>query len=424
MSLVALLATIVSRAEHCGTLDDAMREDLDVFETKVLANDVPYQRALKSGARGVDSIRDCPPISVADFELALAEILAQGKNGHSTVLTMRWPRRYNRLPRRALLLDDGLYLVGEPKSNDDCLVRAIDGHPMTEIRRVWSRHTGSPGGLARSMFHAFVESPELLHATGLAERPDRVRIDFANCPTETFAAVPPGDEGEGFSHSRLIELSAAGHTETVPTWLAEPDQPFRLLRLRDDVAYLQLRANAHPEVDIRGFAGAATAQLEDWNPRFVIFDQRLNLGGDLNTTRGLMTTLAKVTAPDGTIVALVSDRTFSAAIHNLAFLKQAAGARMTIIGKPVGDDLEFWSEGNVVELPHSSALFLYATERHNYRTGCPEDDCHPPIRNNPVAIDSIEPDIELDYTGPDFRAGRDPAMEMAFEKIDEAPSGD
>ena len=55
-----------------------------------------------------------------------------------------------------------------------------------------------------------------------------------------------------------------------------------------------------------------------------------------------------------------------------AICKQAAGDRLAIVGEPIGDRLEFWAEGDIMRLPGLGALMLYATERHNYMTGCPE----------------------------------------------------
>ena len=88
------------------------------------------------------------------------------------------------------------------------------------------------------------------------------------------------------------------------------------------------------------------------------------------------------------VYAITSGRTFSAAISSLGYLKQAAGDRLTIVGEPVGDRLEFWAEGDIMTLPGLGAMLLYATERHNYMTGCPEDDCHGSVRTHPIRVRS------------------------------------
>ena len=84
---------------------------------------------------------------------------------------------------------------------------------------------------------------------------------------------------------------------------------------------------------------------------------------------------------------------------------------MTIVGEPIGDHLEFWAEGSLVELPASGATLLYASERHDYATGCPEPDCHASIRDHPIRVTTLEPDVLAPLSFADYRAGRDPALE-------------
>lgn len=87
-------------------------------------------------------------------------------------------------------------------------------------------------------------------------------------------------------------------------------------------------------------------------------------------------------------------------------------------GEPVGDRLEFWAEGDLVTLPQSGAVILYATERHNYQTGCPEPDCHAPIRDHPIRVESLAPDVPVAMTYDAFAEGVDPMMDAILEMID------
>jgi hypothetical protein len=137
---------------------------------------------------------------------------------------------------------------------------------------------------------------------------------------------------------------------------------------------------------------------------------RLNGGGDLNTTRDFMKRLP--TLVRGRIFVLTSPWTFSAAISSVGYLKQADPKRVAIVGEPVGDRLEFWSEGSVVLLNRLDIAVLYATERHDYRTGCrPYRDCHASVVRNPISVPSLAPDIAAPLTLEAYRAGRDPGME-------------
>ena len=219
------------------------------------------------------------------------------------------------------------------------------------------------------------------------------------------------------SGARLIAVSRSTGGAGKPLYLQEPDKPFRLIPLEEGY-YLQFRAN-HGSFDgetVEQFAQRALVTLRAARPRFIILDQRLNSGGDLNTTRDLMRGLGDIIGPSGRLVILTSGRTFSAGIASVAYAKQGAGSRTHIIGTPVGDRLEFWAEGSGVPLPVSGAIALPATERHNYMTGCPEADCHRPIRNFPIRVKSVRPDQEVRFRYRDFIAGKDPLM-AAAEKL-------
>jgi len=73
------------------------------------------------------------------------------------------------------------------------------------------------------------------------------------------------------------------------------------------------------------------------------------------------------------------------------------------------------AEGDLVVLENTGAAFLYGRERHNYITGCPEDDCHGSIRRNPIRVANLDPDFVVDLGWSDYLAGRDPWIERALE---------
>jgi hypothetical protein len=119
----------------------------------------------------------------------------------------------------------------------------------------------------------------------------------------------------------------------------------------------------------------------------------------------------------GRIFAITSGRTFSAGIASLGYLKQAGADRVVIVGEPIGDELEYWAEGSLTELPVCKAEVLYATERHNYQTGCPEADCHGSIRRHPIRVQSLAPDLLTPLRYEDYRRGIDPALAAITAQI-------
>jgi hypothetical protein len=50
-------------------------------------------------------------------------------------------------------------------------------------------------------------------------------------------------------------------------------------------------------------------------------------------------------------------------------------------------------------------------------TGCPEADCHASVREHPIRVTGLQPDIAAPLRYADFRAGRDPAMEAIARHV-------
>jgi hypothetical protein len=307
-------------------------------------------------------------------------------------------------------------------------VLSIDGHGTDELRQAFGEYFGAREGKRDEWVGFFVESPALLQAAGLAKTDDRLDAQFelanGSKVTQTLRAAldVPNEELLNFlDFSRLVtyapENVASGNA--VPLYLQGERRAFEVTPLAQfDAVYMQLRINkSFYEQKIEDFFASARDVLANAKPKNVIVDMRLNGGGDLNTTRTFLEELPSHLPSDGRIFVLTSGRTFSAGIASTGYLKQAAPTRVTIVGEPVGDYLEFWAEGDFLLLPVSKGALLLATERHNYMTGCPEADCHRSIREHPIRVKSVEPDIAAPLSYADYRAGRDPALEAVGKAL-------
>jgi hypothetical protein len=107
------------------------------------------------------------------------------------------------------------------------------------------------------------------------------------------------------------------------------------------------------------------------------------------------------------LVALVGRATFSAGISHAVQLR-LAGARL--VGEPVGDRLDLWSEGGNVILPHSKLAAHYANGLHSY-SKAPIPPGVTPFLDMDVA--GLDPDVAVEPTFAEYRAGRDPVLEAA-----------
>lgn len=402
---------------------------IDVFEEEFVYYDVSYTDERRDEAlAAVTRLRTvASTLSDAAFELELARIAALTGNGHSQLLPAPWATRYARLGVRFLIVDDALH-VAQARPEYEALVgarvAAVEGASLEQLRAVWSRYATGREGHRDQSLPIFLEAPAMLRAAGVSDDSARVTLTLADGRSVEVGTTGDWPEPAGIwrfmPQSRLLELAMGGGVRGDPLYLAEPAAFFRVVPLPErDAVYVQFRANIDfsGETDMRALATAAIDSLRALAPRFVIVDQRFNLGGDLNTTRDLMQAIPRIVGLDGAVYAITSGRTFSAGIASMGYLKQAAGDRLTIVGAPIGDELEFWAEGSPVRLPNGS-LLLRATERHNYRTGCPEDDCHGNIRRNPIRIESLEPDVRPRIEYEDVVAGRDPYLDEVFARID------
>ena len=350
--------------------------------------------------------------SPARFELEAAHIAALADNAHSALLPPQWPSRYRRSPVHLGLFADGLYVVSSPPDRAAIVGRRvlrINGRDWREVRAAYARYQGGLQTFRDQFVTLFMELPALLAAADLGTDPERVAYTLAvpgrRPETVTVEArlTPYRGEAAFSGRSALMDAATMLPPALVPLYLREPELIYRLAFPAElDGAFIQLKAIRGLGID--AFFGNTLAELRRRRPRNIVVDLRFNIGGDLNLARDFMRALPAIAGTR--VYAITSGRTFSAAISSLGYLKQAAG-----------DRLEFWAEGDIMPLPGLDAMLLYASERHNYMTGCPEPECHEAIREHPIRVRSLAPDIVVPSTWAAFRAGRDPALEAIIGDI-------
>ncbi|MDT9598314.1 S41 family peptidase [Sphingosinicella rhizophila] len=368
-------------------------------------------------------------LSRAELELELAHIAALADNGHSFLLPPQWTTRYPRSLVRLGLFADGLFVMSAPPEQRHLSGRAvvaINGRPWRDIYRAYARYQGGLQSFRDQFVTIFMETPALLEAAGLGGDGHTLQLTLGNGGSEPEIVRLPSRllplEGEAalLGYPALFDAIALVNPDKKPLYLQAVDKSFRVM-LRPELSGAYVQINATRGEDLPRLLADGLSELRRAKPRNIVVDLRFNMGGDLNIARDFMRELAGL-AP-GRLYAITSGRTFSAAISSLGYLKQAAGKRLIIVGEPIGDRLEFWAEGDTVEIPSVKATMLYATERHNYVTGCPESDCHESIRTHPIRVRSLQPDIETSLTFADFLAGRDPAYDAIVRDIRNGPAG-
>jgi hypothetical protein len=406
-------------------------EDIKAFRESFLGRDRSYSSEARSVAEKRLAALEARVAEITQpaFELELARIVALADNGHTHYVLGSIQRYYNRVPIRLGTFGGEFYVLrakGAARDLAGARLMSIDGHGVEQLRQagreLWG---GLPAFRDQFSFNLF-ESPDLLHAAGLAAKPESAVFRFVRrdgTEVERRLDGEPPDSSRPFAgpdrtlFPEPLPLEDAAWT----TALAPAQAPWSLQHFRE-----RFRWRPAPEinglvVELRQNMDSADAKIapalkefgtaiDDAKPVNLVVDMRLNGGGNLNLTRDFMKSLpARVS---GRIFVLTSPFTFSAAISSVAYLKQAAPDRVTIVGEHVGDRLVFFAEGRGTDLPNNLGMIGMATERHDYQNGCKTfTDCHRAVVANPIAVPTLAPEISAPWTIDAYLSGSDPAID-------------
>ncbi|HSS01177.1 MAG TPA: hypothetical protein VLM79_29165 [Kofleriaceae bacterium] len=412
---------------------EAWRQDLDSVLARFLRYDRSFDPEHRAAARAqIERLRDAADaMTDAQVMVELARAIASGGNAHTRLYLMRNRSELRRLPIRVWWFRDELRIVRAAPAHRDllgCRVVDIDGIDIaTAAARVRGVEAGNPSW-QRYMASYFLTSPDALHAVAVARNPDRATLALScgsgprlvslaapalrrqTAPVEAWWDLAP-------SYPRADDLAPALSTDSAPRYLRRPSKPYWFERVpEDDALYVQVnRAQADPAEPMPAFAARLVAELERRPPRAIVVDVRFNTGGDLTVTSALADKLAAFRGRIPLFV-LTGRATFSAGITLAAQCKQLADA--VILGEPVGDELDSWSEGGNLVLPHSGLTVHYANAFHAYSKR-PYPDREPVLD---LDVDSLAPARAIEPTWDDYIAGEDPVYAAALTLI-AAPGG-
>jgi len=373
----------------------------------------------------------------AQFSLVVAEMAALADNGHSRIAPGGMARSHTHLPCRLYRFADGYYVIRARPACADLLgakILQIDGRPIEAIADAMYRYFSGP----RNHYDQygspfFIESPELLHAAGLASAPDRVALhallrDGTKRDIELMADPANRDGpriwGSEFLSPYPVEKEADDwqplipNEKSLPLFLQGMNRPFRSEYWKDKgIYYAQFRSNVDQEgFSITEFMDHLRTDIRAQRPRQIVLDLRFNQGGDFTVSASFMKELAELTDSIDHVYALTSAWTFSAGIVSLALLKEHGGDTVTIVGEAVGDRMRFWAEGGNLVLPNSLLSISYATGLHEYTHPCTgQPRCFWVTYFFPTHLKTLDPDVVVPYTFDDYISLRDPVLERVVE---------
>jgi hypothetical protein len=376
----------------------------------------------------------------AQFSLAVAEMAALADNGHSRIAPGGMARSQAHLPCRLYRFADGYYVIRARPACAGLLgakILQIDGRPVEAIADAMYRYFSGPRNhYDQYASPFFIESPELLHAAGLASAPDRAKLhvllrDGTKRDAELIADAANRDGpriwGSEFLSPQPVEKESDDWQPLIadetflPPFLRDMNRPFRSEYWEEKgIYYAQFRSNMDQDgFSIREFMDHLRTDIRAQRPREIVLDLRFNQGGNFTVTGTFMKELATLTDSIEHVYALTSAWTFSAGIVSLALLKEHGGDNVTIVGEAVGDRMRFWAEGGNLVLPNSLLNISYSTGLHDYTRPCTgEPGCFWVTYFFPTHLETLKPDVLVPYTFDDYISLRDPALEHVITTPD------
>jgi hypothetical protein len=413
---------------------DAQRQDVRYFR-ELIALDRSFAPAGRIEAnRRLDALEALgTALDRPHFRASLMKIDALADNGHSRVENERSaaPRE---LPVRVAAFSDGLYIMRATEINADLLggrVTAIDGQSIDAVMNKLEQLRGGTSAWRRLHASQYLVIQDLLYGIDVAPDTEHsnwtVKTPAGATVTRTlYAYAPAASEPAVFVTRWLSNEPLAAATSQ---WRAvDPDHPqpiswidfdnaFRDLRLPGTcIEYVQLKSNADKGgQSIQEFLSRTESRLRKVRPCNVILDLRYDDGGDYINTYGFARELPKLIPAGGKIFLLTGPSTFSAGISTAAFVKHAGRGRVVMLGEPVGDRLQFFSEGGRACLPNYALCVAYETGKHDYQHACTDlAVCFWLNYFFEFRVKSLDPAEVIPLSFKEWHAGADPVLERAI----------
>lgn len=413
---------------------EAQRQDLDYF-ARAMALDRAFSAHARTLAEArVSALESLPEaLPPPKLQVALMQAMALADNGHSRVDAIADEHTLI-LPLRVTRFAEGFYVMRTAAAYRDMLGGRIDSIDGQAIDRILSQLETLRGGVrdfrgANAAQYVVVQ--DLLYGLGITTDPKAstwaVTLPDGRVVTHRLEAHPLRQGEDLFDSDRWLSPTPVNGADA--DWIAYRPQSgevpetwrdfrnhFRLFSAAGSCAQV-VRLQSIADTDgqeIMPFLASTEAALRANPPCAVIVDLRGDGGGDYTNTWHFAHALPRLLAPGGHIFILTDALTFSAAITTAAFIKEAAGDRVTIIGEPVGDRLSFFSEGASACLPNLKVCVHYQTGKHDYEHAC--NDWHECFWLNwlyPVRVRSLQPDIVVPLRFEDWSASRDAVYSVA-----------
>ncbi|HEX5706090.1 MAG TPA: hypothetical protein VFX96_02260 [Pyrinomonadaceae bacterium] len=410
---------------------EAWQQDLDAMLNRFLRYDRSFsaddRAAFRERIAGLR--RSLRTKSDQEVMVELARAVALSGNAHTRLYLMRNRTEVRRLPLRVWWFKDRLHIVRAGVEQKELLGCRVLKVGAMDIATATMRVRGIDAGNAswqRYMSAYFLTSPDVLFGAGVIPSPEQVALTVScgnkrrdvrlsplplrreTAPVEAWWALVPAYQEPNTS------LTSALRTDAAPRYLRNAQKNYWFEYVPELRAiYLQYNRSqpSREGPSMKEFTDGLVREVEQRRPAALIFDLRFNTGGNLEVATPLVRTVSEKLG--GVQVFIITGRaTFSAGITHVVQLKQ--WTRATIVGEPVGDGLDTWSEGGNLTLPNSKLTAHYANAFHSYSRR--EYPAHRPYVLD-LDVASVAPDVLVEPSWADYIRGRDPVLDAVAARI-------
>jgi hypothetical protein len=410
LTLLALCLIIALTAPGCAAANDPAqkpaltkdqwREDLRHYAREMpkrhmkLFHTLP-QAEFERAVSELDS--EIPSLEDHEIVVRLKQITARVGDGHTGVHTPQWFQLY---PIALYWFGNELRVTATAREYERALgarVVQIGELPIAEVdarvRTCFPSAANENEWFALATSPAFITRPEMLHGLGVITDLSSAPFTFEDDQGSKFVlelkpiALPPGA-------ARGTPVSA-GWIPVAPPPLSrqKPAEKFWFTTLPDSTVYVNWRSYD----GLGGNARELFKALDSQPVKRLVIDLRQNGGGDFFEGRENMIDPIKK-RPElnqkGRFYVLVGRRTYSAAMVNAVDFRK--GTNATLIGEPIGERPNSYSENDEFTLPNSRLVISYSTRYYKF---VDQD------------VPAVEPDVRINPSWPEWKAGRDPILE-------------
>ena len=399
----ALLATAgAKQATEPPTLtSDQWRKDLKAFATELPKRhkNLFHSMTREQFERAVSELDAAiPELEAHQIIVRMKQITALVGDGHTGVHLPSYFRVY---PIALFWFGPDLRVIAATKPYERALGARLVKVGTLTLDEVQSRiRTCLPSAENENEWHLMSSSPamivraDILHALGVVADRERASFTFEDEGGQTFSleitpvAITAGAKGAP-GIPGMIPAAAAQ-----PLARQRPGERFWFTDLPEaDLVYVNFRG-----YDSLGSKARELLKFLDSHPtRRLVIDLRQNDGGDfLEGRQHLVRPLAERPAinQEGRLYVIIGRRTFSAAMVNAIDFRKETHA--VLIGEPIGERPNSYSENDEMTLPNSRLVISYSTRYYKFLD---ED------------VPAVLPDVRIDPDWMTFKAGRDPVME-------------